>query len=361
MRIEASSITIAASHSAEQRVAVRESLRAWVGNRRPGVEGREAAGGNGERVDFSPQALLAELSDWAQLQQEAAAPPAEAAAPVEDAEAIAEHSPGIRLLKLIIEALTGRSVDTLTPDDIRALREQAAARGHHAEAPPRRAGWGIEYDRREIRAESEATRVAAQGVVRTSDGREIRFSMALDMQRSHYEESRVSLLAGDGVRKDPLVINFGGPAAQLQEMRFAFDLDGDGDKENVPMLSGGSGYLALDLDGNGAIDSGRELFGASSGDGFADLAQYDSDGNGWIDENDPVFGRLRIWTPTADGKGGLATLARHDVGALYLGKASSPFELRDAANGGLGAVRSTGLFLREDGSAGTLQQIDLIV
>ena len=30
----------------------------------------------------------------------------------------------------------------------------------------------------------------------------------------------------------------------------------------------------------------RELFGTKSGNGFADLAKYDSDGNGWIDEAD---------------------------------------------------------------------------
>ena len=41
----------------------------------------------------------------------------------------------------------------------------------------------------------------------------------------------------------------------------------------------GSGYLALDKNGDGTINDGSELFGTRNGDGFADLAQYDEDGN----------------------------------------------------------------------------------
>ena len=49
------------------------------------------------------------------------------------------------------------------------------------------------------------------------------------------------------------------------------------------------------------------------------------------------------------------------VGAISLNTTASPFELRNSANQSLGSVRSTGLYLMEDGSAGTIQQIDLTV
>ena len=55
------------------------------------------------------------------------------------------------------------------------------------------------------------------------------------------------------------------------------------------MLGKGSGFLALDKDGNGKIDDGNELFGTKSSDGFGDLREYDSDGSGWIDENDEIL------------------------------------------------------------------------
>mgnify|MGYP000465316364 CR=1 FL=1 len=55
------------------------------------------------------------------------------------------------------------------------------------------------------------------------------------------------------------------------------------------MLQGGSGYLALNKNGDGVINDGSELFGTASGDGFYDLSMYDEDGNGWIDENDHAY------------------------------------------------------------------------
>jgi len=147
----------------------------------------------------------------------------------------------------------------------------------------------------------------------------------------------------------------------LQDSRFGFDINADGKAESVPLLAGGSGYLALDLNGNGKIDSGAELFGPASGSGFADLARYDQDGNGWIDSNDPVFGKLKAWTPDQDGAGTLTSLASLGVGALYLGNAATPFALRGAGNASLGAVSGSGLYLTEDGRAGSLQEVDLTV
>ena len=172
--------------------------------------------------------------------------------------------------------------------------------------------------------------------------------------------SNVSVTAGDAVRKDPLVINFGSGAAQLQDQHVNFDISGDGNAVSVPLLAAGSGYIALDKNGNGKIDSGNELFGAKSGNGFADLAKYDSDGNGWIDQSDPIFNQLQVWTPDAQGGGKLSSLQQLGVGALYVGQAATPFTLKGSGNANLGDVRATGIYLTDSGQAGTLQQIDLM-
>ena len=50
-----------------------------------------------------------------------------------------------------------------------------------------------------------------------------------------------------------------------------------------------------------------------------------------------------------------------NVGALYLGSAETPFALTDWGNARLGYVRASGVYLREDGNVGTMQQIDLAV
>jgi hypothetical protein len=85
----------------------------------------------------------------------------------------------------------------------------------------------------------------------------------------------------------------------------------------------------------------------------------DSDGNNWIDENDPIFDKLQIWTKDENGEDQLFAIGRKGIGAIYLGSVNSQFALKDETNNTLGQIRQTGIFLREDGSAGTLQHIDV--
>lgn len=265
----------------------------------------------------------------------------------------ASQSPNLTLLQQLLEWLTGRPVKLLST----SLRSPSAGSGS-ANTGQGGANIAASYTTQRIHQESESTRVSIKGTVRTADGKEISLSLGLSMNRSYLEQSSVSVSTGK--RQDPLVINFGGNAAQLRDQRFSFDLDGDGSEESLAQLASGSGYLAFDRNGNGRIDDGTELFGPASNSGFGELSALDSDGNGWIDENDEAFGKLSVWTPDG-GSGSLTSLADAGVGALYTGQVSSPFELRGSRNSDLGAVTSTGLYLREDGSAGTLQEIDLTV
>lgn len=217
--------------------------------------------------------------------------------------------------------------------------------------------------------ESESTTVCASGSVRTADGRCIDFDLEVAMQRQ-YEADYQRKESGTWELKDPLVLNFPGKAAELADTRFDFDLDADGDQESVAGLGRGSAFLALDRNGDGAINDGRELFGALSGNGFADLKAYDTDGNNWIDEADAIYSQLRLWQPGADaaaagkagqeGQGaGLQTLQEAGVGALWLGSVQSEFSLKDGDNQQQGQVRQTGVWLAENGEAGSLQQVDL--
>ena len=139
-------------------------------------------------------------------------------------------------------------------------------------------------------------------------------------------------------------------------------MDSDGKAEELSSLTGGSGFLALDLNNDGVINDGSELFGTKSGDGFKDLAAYDKDGNGWIDENDEVFKHLKVWTKNADGSDRLIAIADAGVGAIYLGNASTEFSVNTLdTNRTQGIVRSTGIFLKESGEVGTIQHVDLVV
>lgn len=55
--------------------------------------------------------------------------------------------------------------------------------------------------------------------------------------------------------------------------------------------------------GDGEVNNGSELFGALSGDGYADLDAIDDDGNGWIDAADAATNQLYLWLAEAGGSG----------------------------------------------------------
>jgi len=103
----------------------------------------------------------------------------------------------------------------------------------------------------------------------------------------------------------PLVLDLNGDG--VQTLHWAanthFDIDGDGDLDNVGWVGDGDGLLALDRNGDGLINDGGELFGeatrladgSKADDGFAALAELDSNADGRISADDALFSSLRVW------------------------------------------------------------------
>jgi hypothetical protein len=233
--------------------------------------------------------------------------------------------------------------------------------------------------------EEEATSFSGQGIAKTEDGREIDFNVDFSLSRRLTKAAGISMPSAVNFI-DPLVINVGSDVTSISDQSFFFDLDCDGVEEKVAGLGAGSGFLAYDRNGDGLVNDGSELFGTKSGDGFADLAEFDSDGNGWIDENDEVYGKLQVWLRDEDGTDRLLSLQEADVGAIFLGSVATEFteyqgqgdngykpgseegqsvEVRNAFTpvaAGLtvaAMMRASGLFLKESGGVGTMHQIDL--
>lgn len=321
MRIESSSIHLAAQFSRVETTEERESLAVSIGR--------------------APRNAAVAISEAGQAA-------AEQARAIDAAAEVVDNDPRIVLLRLLIEKFTGQKIERLALDE-------AAPQGEPA-ARPAAAEVGIAYEYHARSTTEQQLSFNAAGVIRTQDGQEIQFQLAFNLAAAHTEQVDISIRSGAAAQvKDPLVLNFNGNAAALTDTKFSFDLDSDGQTEQIARLQSGSGFLALDKNGDGKINNGQELFGPTSGNGFADLAAYDSDHNQFIDEADAVFTQLRLYTPDAQGNSKLVSLKEAGVGALYLGKIATPFEF----NGGL--LRSSSIFLNEDGSAGSLQQIDLKV
>ena len=210
--------------------------------------------------------------------------------------------------------------------------------------------------------EMEYTAFQSQGCVKTQDGREITFGVEVEMSRAFCEKYDSIFIQDVPVVCDPLVFNLEGNIGKISDQKFLFDLNADGTEEEISFTEQGSGFLALDKNKDGEINDGSELFGTKSGDGFKDLAQYDEDGNGWIDENDAIFDDLSIWTLNEEGEKVQISLLAADVGAIYLGNASTEFSLKnEETHDTNGIIRSTGIFLKESGGAGTVQHIDLAI
>lgn len=217
----------------------------------------------------------------------------------------------------------------------------------------------LNYSQETFRIEAEDTAFSTVGTVRTADGREIRFNVDVGMSRQFQQTFREDLELASFTMCDPLVINLDTDVASLSDQTFYFDIDGDGELDEVSKLGAGSGYLALDKNGDGVINDGSELFGTASGNGFADLAKYDEDGNGWIDENDAIWDKLKIWAKDENGKDVLYRLADKGVGAICLQNVTTDFTLKGQGGQTNGAIRNSGIFLYENGAVGTVQHVDV--
>ncbi len=154
------------------------------------------------------------------------------------------------MVRDLIERMTGvvAQITTLPSKPAPAAAEFAPASPSPAPQAARSAGFGVPnsgVEQHTVPEESEHTQFAAGAVGRAPPiGRTALHPATGHATQLHREETWSSLRLGDAaVPVDPLVIHFDGTAAELQDLRFAFDLDGDGPTENVPLLAGNRGYL----------------------------------------------------------------------------------------------------------------------
>lgn len=197
----------------------------------------------------------------------------------------------------------------------------------------------------------------ALGKVETEDGRvidfmlDLNFNRSIEVQESAYFSSHVEMI-------DPLMLNLNGGVVELTDQWFDFDLLGDGSNQGLLKTTQGSGYLAFDKDNSGSIDSGKELFGPSTNNGFDELRQYDEDGNGWIDESDSIYSQLGMLTFNEDGAV-FVSAKDAELGAIYLGAIESDYHLLSDDGKTLGSIKQSGVGLTEQGNTLLIQEVHL--
>jgi hypothetical protein len=142
-----------------------------------------------------------------------------------------------------------------------------------------------------------------------------------------------------------------------------FDITATGHASKYGWTSGGDGLLAIDLNHDGRIDDGSELFGVGTrlangqraANGYQAMAQLDSNGDGVLDAKDTHFKDLVVWVDANhDGKtdaGELKTLADLHITSLDLhGLAGSA-----TSNGNLLGLTSS--YTTSDGSTHAMADV----
>lgn len=116
----------------------------------------------------------------------------------------------------------------------------------------------------------------------------------------HWEDHNAAI----GKCETPLVLSFDGAPIQMEPAPAAtFDISDAGRCLTTDWPTAVTPWLAMDRDGDGAIESGRELFGSGtrleSGrrapNGFTALTELDDNGDGRIDATDAAFKDLVLW------------------------------------------------------------------
>lgn len=346
MKIEHSNVSLSSTYQKKEKIEESDSLKIW------GDEDFLKKFNKGDRVELSKGDTFSQYDKSGVV-----------ASNKESLELTIDP----KLMQIIraIEALTGKKIDlrafthnnsSQQSDGLDASVKNASK----AVDEPQRQGWGVDYSYSRNEIHSEDLQFSASGNIKTKEGANIDFKVAFSMSKSEILSENISFKAGDALI-DPLVLNFNGDIVTMSKVKHNFDLNLDGKSNEFSFVGQGSGFLALDKNSDGKINDGSELFGPTLGNGFEELAAYDEDNNMWIDENDSVFEKLLIWTKDENGKEELFTLKEKGIGALYLKSISTAFNLEDEENNSVAKLRESSIYLSENGRAGVLQEIDLVV
>ena len=163
----------------------------------------------------------------------------------------------------------------------------------------------------------------------------------------------------------PLVLDLDGNGVSTRSLAqgVEFDIDADGQPDRTGWIGQNDGLLVRDINRDGVVNDGSELFGSSTKlpdgnvaqDGFQALSGFDTNSDGFIDESDPVFENLQVWVDgNADGltdPGELLKLA--DFGIQRMSLNSMPSST--VSEGNLVGLRSE--FERLDGGSGELADV----
>ena len=382
MKIVSSTVAMEgrSSHISEETQV--SSLRMWDNRSKTQTGTNSSNSILGDRLNLSSNGLfLAQIQAQAQAGSEELStsllpPPVSPASAVEDPDKINPEDAlsdkdlmKIRLLEKMIEGLTGKKFkfkyyafkDFEKALATKPLNLPNAVAAAHSQRPqpqaPATLGWGVHFHEETTQSLKETVDFQSKGSVVTADGTAIDFQLNYHFSQEISSSTIIDFKAGDALI-DPLVIRLDDSPLQFSKDPIQFDLDIDGLKDSFRVPIDQAGLLFLDQNGNQVADNGSELFGPTTGQGFAELKALDSDQNGWIDEGDSAFDNLRIWVRSNDGTDRYIGLIEAGVGALFVESANTEAGLYSQDAALLGQMKMTSFYLKESGQPGLVHELD---
>lgn len=167
----------------------------------------------------------------------------------------------------------------------------------------------------------------------------------------------------------PLVLSFSHAPVEFTRASGSFDLHGAEMSTSTAWVSAQTPWLVLDLDDNGSIDDGREMFGSMTTlpnqsrakNGFEALAQYDSNHDGLLSTEDAIWPKLRLWSDINQDRTSqpseLQSVAAAGIESIALG--AHPTERCDAAHGACEGMQANMTFTDRLGRRATGAVIDV--
>ena len=167
---------------------------------------------------------------------------------------------------------------------------------------------------------------------------------------------------------DPLILNLDGKGIQTlapSSVSARFDHNADGIATATGWTAAGNGILVLDLDKNGKIDSGKEIFGnhsvlsngTAAAHGYAALAELDSNADGIISALDDAFSSLKVWQDiNQDGISQANELFTLDALGIQSLNLEHQENSKDLGNGN--HLTHIGSYTKTDGTTGEMGDVE---
>lgn len=163
------------------------------------------------------------------------------------------------------------------------------------------------------------------------------------------------------ITRSPIVLDLNGDGIATTNLKGSayFDHDGNGFAEQTGWINNQDGLLVRDLNNNGKIDNGGELFGSETllangqkaANGYLALAELDGNGDKRINSDDAGYTTLKIWQDAnGDGQSSaneLFSLADKGIQSIAVDYMTTN---QTDANGNI--IKQTSTFTKTDGSTG---------